>query len=148
MLTTLNLIDSLAKYLEENLSEFTYKTNGKNEKIKVMKAYPEIRKNKDDNKLPLVLVQSLKGKSENNKNMLSTADVRILVGVEDADDEGWKSIYNIVERIRQLLLKENVIAGFPRLLPVTWDFDEDQPYPKYFAKITVTFNIASINPEV
>lgn len=32
MLTTLNLIDSLAKYLEENLSEFTYKTNGKNEK--------------------------------------------------------------------------------------------------------------------
>lgn len=148
MLTPLYLIDLLAEYLEKNLSEFTYQTNGKNEKIRVMKAYPEVRKSKDANKIPLVLVQCLTGKSENDKGILSTADVRILVGVEDVDDEGWKSIYNIVERIRQLLLKENIIAGFPRLLPVKWNFDEDQPYPKYFAQITVTFNIASLNPEV
>lgn len=72
----------------------------------------------------------------------STAKVEIGVSIYDEDETAWRNLYNIVEHIRQDLLKHRILnKKFMLQWPVETEFAEEQPYPQWFGAVTANYSI-------
>ena len=74
---------------------------------------------------------------------MSTATVEIGFSIyDDSEYDDWRSLYNIMEHVRQHLLKHRFIADRHRLLfPVKIEVPEAQPAPQWQGKITAIYTI-------
>ena len=73
---------------------------------------------------------------------LSSATVEIGVSIYDEDETGWRNLYNIVEHIRQDLLKHRILnKKFMLQWPINTEFAEEQPYPQWVGAITAKYSI-------
>ena len=74
---------------------------------------------------------------------MSTATVEIGFSIYDnSDADDWRSLYNLMEHVRQHLLKHRLVANRHRLqLPLKLEVPEAQPAPQWQGKITATYTI-------
>ena len=74
---------------------------------------------------------------------MSTATVEIGFSIYDNSDvDDWRSLYNLMEHVRQHLLKQRLVANRHRLqLPLKLEVPEAQPAPQWQGKITATYTI-------
>ena len=64
--------------------------------------------------------------------------------------DGWRSLYNVVEHVRQDLLKFRFVNMKFRLdleKPIVFKVPENQPFPQWQATMTVTYTIGQPEEE-
>lgn len=73
----------------------------------------------------------------------STVDVEIGFSIYDEDSEdGIRSLYNVMEHVRQHLLEHSILAGRNALkLPLNGMISKQQPYPNWLGTIDATYSI-------
>ena len=73
----------------------------------------------------------------------STARVEIGFSLYDEDEgNGWRSLYNLMEHVRQAVLKHRCLAGRTVLvLPVKGEISGSQPFQQWEGRITASYQI-------
>lgn len=91
---------------------------------------------------PYVIVRPVQVKDEESGH--SGVSMQILVFTYNQDTEnGHLELYNMMERIRQALLKKRTIGDMFRLsMPVISKIPEEQPYPNWWGYLLVDYGIA------
>lgn len=102
---------------------------------------------KDDSMFPYCLISLGDGEQIEDS---ATQDVVLTFGVKDikADYQGYRDIANAIESVRQLLIKEQVVAQIFQLkLPIKWTLPQtEEVYPYYFGAIVATYELPLITP--
>ena len=68
---------------------------------------------------------------------------------DDDKNDGWRSLYNLVEHVRQDLLKFPFLEKKYRLEPpLLFDiYDREQPFPQWLGTITANYSISHLHEE-
>lgn len=87
-----------------------------------------------------------------HKDEKETSNAKIEIGFSIYDDDkkdGWRSLYNLVEHIRQDLLKFPFLERKYRLEPpLIFDiYDREQPFPQWLGTITANYSVARPHEE-
>lgn len=141
-MTPIGLMDKLADFLREVLKDYTTEQTSGKLPINVYPGWPPVRDNpKEKNSHVYVLVLETEDKDDSNE--LSTAKVEIGFSIYDADKiDGWRSIFNIMEHVRQALLKHRFIGMKHRLVhPIKGMIADEPPYPQWLGKLEVYYTI-------
>ena len=140
-MTTVELMDNLADYLRSVVVDYSTQQPSGKRSIKVYAGYPPARMNADEQaSFIYALVTSAQDTADGD---MSTATVEIGFSIyDDSEYDDWRSLYNIMEHVRQQLLKHRFIADRHRLLfPVKIEVPEAQPAPQWQGKITAIYTI-------
>lgn len=140
-MTTVELMDNLADYLRSVIVDYSTQQPSGKRSIKVYAGYPPARMNADEQaSFIYALVTSAQDTADGD---MSTATVEIGFSIyDDSEYDDWRSLYNIMEHVRQNLLKHRFIADRHRLLfPVKIEVPEAQPAPQWQGKITAIYTI-------
>lgn len=146
-MTTVELMNNLADFLQSVVKDYSTQQKKGCLPIEVYAGYPPIRTNASEiSSFIYVLVTEFEDKEEPN---LSTAKVEIGFSIYDKDTEtGFLSLYNLMEHVRQTLLKQRTVAEKHRIvLPVKGEIAEDQPFPQWQGKITIEYTIGQPSEE-
>ena len=151
-MTPASLILALKK--ETETATQNYKMHTENQADKKVSVYAQHIPNddfEDDTFYPLILVSVQSG--EDNQNAasiaeLSTVTVGLTFGVYGEDRDAWMDLLNLMECVRQHLLKRRTINKHHRLvLPTKWETIEVQPYPFWFGYGTLKYTVAQPQEE-
>lgn len=142
-MTSIILVDALKDLLDKSLEEYTYTDSEVNtRKVTVYKYYLKQRERGDEEYTPYVVIRPIEG---NDTLEESTVKCAIVIAVRDTDPEqGYVNTVNLIEHIRQCLLKTLYIGGrFPIKRPLTWAIDNEPNAPIYMGSIIVECNVAN-----
>ena len=142
-MTSIILVDALKDLLDKSLEEYTYTDSEVNtRKVTVYKYYLKQRERGDEEYTPYVVIRPIEG---NDTLEESTVKCAIVIAVRDTDSEqGYVNTVNLIEYIRQCLLKTLYIGGrFPIKRPLTWTIDNEPNAPIYMGSIIVECNVAN-----
>ena len=140
-MTTVELMDNLAEFLRPAVTDYSTQQPSGKRSIKVYAGYPPARMNADEQaSFIYALVTAAQDTADGD---MSTATVEIGFSIYDDNEyDDWRSLYNIMEHVRQHLLKHRFIADRHRLLfPVKIEVPEAQPAPQWQGKITAIYTI-------
>lgn len=140
-MTTVELMDNLADYLRSVIVDYSTQQPSGKRSIKVYAGFPPARMNADEQASFIhALVTAAQDTADGD---MSTATVEIGFSIyDDSEYDDWRSLYNIMEHVRQQLLKHRFIADRHRLLfPVKIEVPEAQPAPQWQGKITAIYTI-------
>lgn len=145
------LQDCLVKEVKNIISGMLL-SNAKNEKASI-NVYPQYLPSKksqnDESHFPYILVRVIDGEDSTDE-LPSICRVVFIIGIYDKDSnyQGYKDIMNIIEKIRQHLLKKRVFNNKYTLEgPVKWAVNEEDIYPLFFGGIETNWNIGQISME-
>lgn len=150
-MTPINLMDGLAKRLQKLLEDYSTEQPSSETPMPI-KVYPGYVPKQEDaterNSFVYVLVRQVIDEDGNKK---SSAIVEIGFSVYDEDlSDGWRSLFNLVEHVRQDLLKYRFINMKHRLeLPMQTDImdDNNQAWPNWRATITAKYTVGQPEEE-
>ncbi len=127
-------------------------SNAKNESTSI-NVYPQYLPSKkgqnDESHFPYILVRIIDGE-DSVEELPSLCKIVFIIGVYDKDTnfQGYKDVINIIEKIRQHLLKKRVFDNKYILEgQLKWAVNEEDIYPLYFGGIETTWNIGKVNME-
>ncbi len=125
----------------------TYKMAAEKQADKAITVYAQHINDGDfenDTYYPLIIVSIQKVEDGETAQMDgSFATVSLTFGVYGEDGEAWMDLLNIMEHVRQWLLKKRTVGKKFRLqLPTKWEAIEAQPYPFWFGYGTLKYSIA------
>lgn len=139
-MTQIEVMENLADFLKNVVREYeAQQSDGSSSPIIVYPGYLPVKTNaKESESCIYVLVLECEDSEEQ-----STAKVEIGFSIFDSDTaEGWRSLFNIMEHVRQALLKKRTVANKHRLvLPIKSKVAEDQPFPQWQGLITVGYTL-------
>ncbi len=147
-MTPVILVDELRDYLKLVVEKYWFETNKKevNKPPQVISGYLPAKKATDIPDFPFILVRLSDGEDADS----STVTVYVVIGTysEDAQN-GWRDPANIVERVRQSLLKKRTLANRFRLeMPLKYELPDEQPVPHWFGIITTKWTIPQLQEEL
>ena len=159
-MTALNLLDAIVARLHSIFSDYALPTkSGSEKKIKVFAQFlprpkgPTVKPRGADEEpqddqygpddfeenFPCVIVKFDEGvDKEENAPDATRISVRILIGAYDPspDEQGYRDVMNIMEKVRLELLSDRLLNRRYRLeMPFKWYLFEDQPWPIFFGQI-------------
>lgn len=140
-MTITTLMDNLAEFLRAAVKEYCTMQKTGEIPIEVYAGYPPIR---TDSKETASFIYALVISAEDTADeKLSTATVEIGFSIYDDDKtDGWRGLFNLLEHIRQYILKHRCVTGISRLeLPVKVKIADEQPYPQWQGSITAIYTI-------
>lgn len=150
-MTPANLILALQEHIQSLLKGYFYEYEGKILPVKVFAGWAPERTSAEADILPCICVLPTKIEDiiDNNQENGAICTVHILVGTkENLSTDSWLAIVNLIEHIRQGLLKKQILARkFVLRGKIITEFDEVQARPLYYAGLTVQYNIAQPVPE-
>ena len=143
----------LAAFVRETISGLDYlETNtGKTKPPQVLEGWLDFKNSeKEQEDFPFILVRPLKGeivnKDSGHKYLrvnqdTNRIDAELLIGVFAQDMAGYGDLMNIIERllIAFYALPGHILAERFMLLESSWDMQDTQTWPYWFATITLTF---------
>lgn len=140
-MTTVELMDNLADYLRSVIVDYSTQQPSGKRSIKVYAGYPPARMNADEQ--ASFIYTLVTGAQDTADGDMSTATVEIGFSIyDDSEYDDWRSLYNIMEHVRQHLLKHRLVANRHRLqLPLKLEVPEAQPAPQWQGKITAIYTI-------
>lgn len=143
-MTQVQLLKDLVGFTKEVLQNQRYIDGDGNEKeIEVKAGFLKQKEMRDNAYDHYVLIRVLEGESDHEE---STAKVRFIICASDRDTmDGWITVLNILEDIRQAILSRTIICKrYTYKDPVKWVVEEDEAFPAYFATIDVQFVIPNV----
>nr|DAE21219.1 MAG TPA: tail completion protein [Caudovirales sp. ctkvU4] len=141
-MTTIMLIKSLVEFLAKSVENYRYEDSQGNSKgVYVKDAFLKRRTTSDEEFLPFIIARPLNGKDTSREG---TIKVRLIFGVREEDvDEGWIGLVNLMEHVKQDLLKVVFIDNrYPIEPPLEWTVQEGENYPEWYGYMDVTFTMA------
>lgn len=140
------LIEALAEEIRDATKDYVLKAEGQQDKK--VAVYCQHIPDEDflsDTYYPLVIV-SVQNVVDGDDG-ISTATIGLTVGVYGEDKEAWMDLLSIMERIRQRICSNRVIARkYPLEFPTKWETIENQPYPFWFGYGTLKYRVGHTNP--
>lgn len=149
-MTPINLMDSLAERLQKLLTDYTAEQPSGKVPVTVYPGYIPVQNNAQERKsLVYVLVVKTTDRPGNAK---STATVEIGFNIYDDDHiNGWRSLFNVMEHIRQDLLRSRFVKMKHRLsledAPIEMNIPENQPFPQWQGTMTAVYTIGQPEEE-
>lgn len=146
-MTTIELMDNLAEKIRLTVENYWTAQTKKQTKETVMQrvevyaGYPPIR---TTGETTASFIYALVISCEDRLNdPWATAQVEIGFNIHDEDvNDGWRSLYNLMEHVRQALLKDRCLKAKNSLdFPLRMEIVTDQPYPQWQGKITATYSL-------
>ena len=140
------LIEALADEIRDATKDYKLKAEGQEDKK--VTVYCQHIPDEDflsDTYYPLVIV-SVQEVTDDNEG-ISIATVGLTIGVYGDDQEAWMDLLSIMERIRQRVCNEKIIARkYPLVMPTKFETIEAQPYPFWFGYATLKYRVGHTNP--
>ena len=146
-MTITSLMDNLAEFLRPAVKEYCTKQKAGEIPIEVYAGYAPIRT--DPAEMASFVYALVISAEDTADEKLSTATVEIGFSIYDDDKaDGWRSLFNLIEHIRQYILKHRCVAGSSRLeLPAKIKIADEQPYPQWQGSITAIYTIGQPTEE-
>ncbi|SFA91598.1 hypothetical protein SAMN05216312_102218 [Cohnella sp. OV330] len=94
---------------------------------------------------PYIILRPSAGKDAEDS---ASGTIKMLFGVQAADDEGPIDVFNYMESIRQAFLKNRVLDRVFLLDKFSWEFFDEQPYPEWIGVITTEWTLPTVREEV
>ena len=147
-MTIVTLMDDLAEFLRPVVADYSTKQASGKREIQVFAGYAPIRRSAEE--LPSFIYTLVTSAQDNDDGSFSTATVEIGFSIYDnSEHEPWRSLFNLLEHIRQHLLQHRLVADQYRLvLPLKINIPDEQPYPQWQGSITATYTIGQPTEEV
>ncbi len=145
-MTVTESMDNLAKFFREIVKNYTGDTKpGIQKPIEVHAGFPPVRETRDA--MPSCIYCIVSDVTDESDG--SSVEIQIGFSVYDANPGGCgRSLYNLIEHVRQALLKKRTIAGRNRLiLPLKTEIPTEQPFPEWVGVISAKYTIAQIDEE-
>lgn len=149
-MTPINLMDSLAKRLQKLLTDYSATQPSGKLPIKVYPGYFPVQNTAQErNSFVYVLVIQTKDRPGNDK---SHATVELGFSIYDDDHtDGWRSLFNVMEHVRQDLLKFRLVNMKFRLdleeAPIEMNIPENQPFPQWQGTMKACYTIGQPDEE-
>ena len=143
-MTQVKVLEALVEFTKDVLRNQKYIDGDGNEKdVEVKAGFLKQKQMRDNAYDRYVLIRVLDGESDHEE---STVKVRFIICAADRDTvEGWITVLNILEDIRQAILSRTIIyKRYTYKDPVKWVVEEDEAYPAYFATLDVQFVIPNV----
>ena len=141
-MTQVELMENLAAFLKNVVREYeSQQSDGSYTPITVYSGYLPVKTNaKESESCIYVLVLECEDGDEQ-----SAAKVEIGFSIIDGDtSEGWRSLFNLMEHVRQALLKKRTVANKHRLiLPIKSKVADEQPFPQWQGLMTVSYTLGN-----
>ncbi|MCM3141305.1 hypothetical protein [Brevibacillus sp. MER 51] len=147
-MTPVLLMRSLKSFLEEVVAnvELTSPKGVLTQPKVFLEALPQKAASSQEEDFPFVIIRAMGGEDQDGKASVS---INLLVGTHSKDDDGFIDVLNIIEDVRQSLLKNRVVGGSFRLdLPLKWKLFDEQPYPGWIGEINTLWEIPRVEQEV
>nr|DAM69336.1 MAG TPA: tail completion protein [Caudoviricetes sp.] len=139
-MTPIGLMDSLKDRLQLLLTDYSSNQPSGTLPVQVHSGYLPIRNNAGE-KNSFVYILAFSG--TDTKEM---GAVKVEFGFSIYDDDkvdGWRSLFNVMEHVRQDLLKNRLVDMEYRLeFPLEFKVADDQPFPQWQGTIVATYTIA------
>lgn len=139
-MTQVELMENLAAFLKNVVREYeSQQSDGSYTPITVYSGYLPVKTNaKESESCIYVLVLECEDGDEQ-----SAAKAEIGFSIIDGDtSEGWRSLFNLMEHVRQALLKKRTVANKHRLiLPIKSKVADEQPFPQWQGLMTVSYTL-------
>lgn len=139
-MTQIELMENLAAFLREQVKEYeALRADCTRAPLCVYSGYIPLKTNaKKSESCIYVLVLECE-----DTEAQSTAKVEIGFSVFDNDGgAGWRSLFNLMEHVRQALLKKRTVANKHRLiLPIKSKVTDDQPFPQWQGVMSVSYTL-------
>lgn len=104
---------------------------------------PKRSKGQKRGDFPFVIVRAMGGNDAAQDD--SVVQVRMVIGVWNESEDGYRDWMAVKERIRIDLLGQQVLDGRFRLqYPFKWDLPEDQPVPQWLGTLDVGWTVPGI----
>lgn len=138
-MTPIGLMEALAARLQILLDGYTSEQPTGIMPIKVNAGYFPIPENAREKNSAIHVLAT---KETDDKDM-STISLQIGLSIYDDNTvDGWRTMYNVAEHIRQDLLKHRYVDMRYRLeLPLSFEVVEDQPFPQWQGIISATYTV-------
>lgn len=146
-MTSIELMNNLAEYLQKVVDDYSTDQKKGLIPIKVYAGWPPVRMTAAEKESFIYsLALSWEDKSDDTFSM---AKVEIGFSIYDDDKEkGCYSLYNLMEHVRQALLKKRTLNGRNRLeLPLKSVISDEQAFPQWQGAITATYTIGQPTEE-
>ena len=140
-MTSVELMNNLADFLHEVVKDYSTNQEAGVLPVAVYAGYPPVRTDYEEKES---FIYALATEWEDKEDgTFSTCKAEIGFSIyDDNKTEGCFSLYNIMEHVRQALLKKRTLAGRNRLeLPLKSVVSDDQPWPQWQGIITATYTL-------
>lgn len=146
-MTITSLMDNLAEFLRAAVKEYCTIQKAGEIPVEVYAGYPPIRT--DSRETASFIYALVISADDTSDEQLSMATVEIGFSIYDEDKvDGWRSLFNLLEHVRQYILKYRFIADKNRMeFPVKLKIPDEQPYPQWQGTITVNYTIGQPTEE-
>ena len=140
-MTLMEVMEHMAALLREAVRDYAAEQPSGLRPVEVYAGYPPVPENAAE-KSSFIYVLATDFTDEEGEDY-STAKVEIGFSVYDEDEgNGWRSLYNLMEHVRQAMLRRRCLAGRTVLvLPVKGAVPDSQPFPQWEGKITASYQI-------
>lgn len=146
-MTSIELMNNLAEFISESVKDYSSKQHAGDVPVKVYAGWPPVRTTSAEKESFIyALALSWEDKAD---GVFSTCKVEIGFSIYDKDmEKGSFSLYNLMEHVRQAMLKKRTLAGRNRLeLPVLSQISDNQTYPQWQGAITATYTLGQPEEE-
>ncbi len=140
-MTLVETMENLAEFLRETVSEYSSEQPSGKKPVAVYAGYPPVAISSEEG--PSFIYALATDFTDAQEDPYGTVKVEIGFSVYDENKEdGWRSLFNLMEHVRQALLKHRCIAGRSSLvLPLKGAVSDSQPFPQWEGKITASYTI-------
>lgn len=140
-MTTIELMTNVREYLEVVLADYSTTQKAGVRPVAVYAGYPPLRLQAAE-KESYVYVLALEW-TDKADHTFSQAKIEIGFSIYDDDTEhGVLSLYNLMEHVRQALLKKRTLNGRNRLeLPLKGELCDVQTFPQWQGRIEAMYTI-------
>lgn len=148
-MTIVVIMDNLAAMIREAVREYDTEQKTGRMPVTVYAGFPAIP-DAPDEKASFIYCKVSSFKDEIDGSF-GTAAVDIGFSICDRDKkDGWRQLYNLMEHVRQYLLKNPYIGeGSNHLeLPLKGEIYDEQPYPQWQGMIHATYTIDQPEQEI
>lgn len=146
-MTVTESMDNVAAFLRDIVKNYNgdAKEDWMRAPIEVYAGFPPVRESRDAMPSCVYCVVTDVADEAND----SAVEMQIGFSVYDKNPTGCgRSLYNLIEHVRQGLLKHRTVAGRNRLiLPLKTEIPTEQPFPEWVGVITAKYAIAFIEEE-
>lgn len=145
-MTIIEVMENLAAHIRAAVSEYSTTQKAGDLPVEVYAGPPPVRTNSAEQRSFIYCAVT---DFEDKESGESTAKIEIGFSIYDKDEaDGWRSIYNLVEHVRQAVLKKRILGSRNALLlPLKGELIFVQPFPQWQARLTATYTIGHIDEE-
>ena len=144
-MTIVEVMDELAAYIRDVVSDYSSEQKEGTVPVEVYAGFPPVRGNpKEQASFIYALVTDFE---DGEDGSIAKAEIGFSIYDEDKTD-GWRSLYNLMEHVRQNLLKHPCLAGRVVLhKPMKGSVSDGPLYPNWEGKIVAEYAIGQPTEE-